>query len=329
MEAARVLEDLARYCADDAALTDGFKSLRHDLASALASLPPQVRAAHRDVVCDVGTKLQGENEGTRANLAAVAAANGSRLTEALRSLEEIFKVLSTSGPEGGAIESLRYRAYALIAQLALRLRPCEARQWKVCVLLTKSLCRRPWREVLAESIAAGAECVQVREKDLSSHELAAHVREVVAIANASGVCVIVNDRVDVALAAGANGVHLGLSDLSIADARRVAGRVLLIGATVHNHAEATAAVAAGADYCGVGAMFASSVKPDQPPAGPDWMREFAAAWTTTAHLAIGGIDSRCAAKLREVGCRGVAVSTAVCGADDPGAEVARLCAIFV
>jgi len=123
-------------------------------------------------------------------------------------------------------------------------------------------------------------------------------------------------------------VHLGLSDLAIADARRISGRALLVGATAHNLAEARAAITTGADSCGVGAMFASTVKPNQAPAGPEWMREFAANWPNVLHLAIGGITPENAPMLRAVGCCGVAVSSCVCAAENPGAQVAALRKIF-
>lgn len=328
IEAARVLEDLARFCADDALLTEEYKALRHELISALAVLPPGWREANRDLAGDVGTTIEGTNEGSRESLGAIAGANASRLTEALRSLEEGVKILPVATALWPVIESLRYRAYELNARLTLLLRSCEVRQWKVCLLLTQSLCKRPWRDVLRAALAAGVECIQIREKESSTADLVAHVRAVVADAHRCGTAVIVNDRIDIALAARADGVHLGRSDLSITDARRIAGRALLIGATTHNHAQASAAIDAGADSCGVGAMFPSTLKPDQTPAGAEWMREFVTTWPKSVHLAIGGITPQNAPLLRAVGCRGVAVSSCVCAADDPGAQVAALREIF-
>lgn len=328
IEAARVLEDLARFCVGDIALTDGFKSVRHDLVSLLAALPSGLREAHRDLAGDVGTGLQGANEMVRANIAAICGANGSRLTEALRSIEEVLKVLPDSQAHSAAIESLRYRAYELNARLAMRVQSSAARQWKVCLLLTVGVCRHDWRRVLAESLAAGVDCIQVREKEFSSARLVDHVREVLAIADPHRACVIVNDRIDVALAAGAHGVHLGLDDLTIPDAHRIAGKSLIIGATVHSLIEAQEAIDAGADYCGVGPMFASALKPGLAAAGPSWIEEFVGRWPRQLHLAIGGINSANAGQLARVGCRGVAVSSALCDSSDPGAEASKLCEIF-
>ncbi len=333
IEAARVLEDLARFCVENSALTEGYKSLRHDIVCALAGLRSGWREANRDLLSDVGTTIEGANESIRNGVADIAAANASRLTEALRSLEEGVKLVAQDHSSASAIQSLRYRAYELNAQVVLALRTSEARQWKVCLLLTRSLCKRPWRDVLRAALAAGADCIQIREKfdegTWSTAQLVAHVRTVVADAHDCAAAVIVNDRIDIALAAEADGVHLGVSDLSIADARRIAGRALIVGATAHSCAEAMAAIEAGADYCGVGAMFASTVKPDQLPSGPEWMREFASKWPSQPHLAIGGITAHNAPALRAVGCLGVAVSSCVCGADDPGAQVATLREVFL
>ena len=192
-------------------------------------------------------------------------------------------------------------------------------QWRVCLLLTEASCRRPWREVLAAAIAGGVDCVQVREKSIDGRALAARVREVIDVARPRGVAVVVNDRADVALACGADGVHVGQGDLAAEDVRRVAGDALLVGVSTHCVAEAECAVAAGADLCGVGAMFASRTKPDVAPQGEAYLRAYLARFAHVPHLAIGGIEPANVAQLAAAGCRGVAVSSVVCGAEDPGA----------
>jgi thiamine-phosphate pyrophosphorylase len=321
-EALRVMEDAARFAVDDAALTGSLKSIRHDLRVALDQLPPGWLEAHRNVAGDVGTRITTAAEGVRTGHADVVAAAGKRLGEALRSIEEAAKVVDDRlAPR---VEALRYRAYEAEAALNARLASGRARQWPVCVLLTESLCARPWPEVVEASIDGGATCIQVREKELDGANLAARVRAVLAIARPAGVTVIVNDRVDVALAAGADGVHLGVDDLPIADVRRVAGRALLVGASTHDLDEAATAVAAGADYCGVGAMFRSPAKPHLVPSGPAYLHAFVERFPDMPHLAIGGIGSDNVSTIADAGGRGVAVSSAVCGAADPAAIVRAL-----
>jgi thiamine-phosphate pyrophosphorylase len=139
------------------------------------------------------------------------------------------------------------------------------------------------------------------------------------VARPRGAAVVVNDRADVALACGADGVHVGQGDLAPADVRRVAGDALLVGVSTHCVAEAECAVAAGADLCGVGAMFASRTKPDVAPQGEAYLCAYLARFAHVPHLAIGGIEPANVAQLAAAGCRGVAVSSVVCGAEDPGA----------
>lgn len=317
-----MLEDAARFLATDAALCSAFKSARHDLRAALDRLPPGVLIAARDAATDPGTSVSLPSEGDRRDRLAVVEAAGKRAAEALRALEEWSKL---ARPEiATVLESIRYRTYDLERDLITWLGSGRAEQWPVCVLLTEALCHRSWTEVLDGAIAGGAACIQVREKDVSTRSLTTRVRAVVEVARPQGVAVVVNDRVDVALAAGADGAHLGVDDLALDDARRLVGRGLLLGASTHDAAEANAAVGAGADYCGVGAMFPTALKPGRSPSGIAWLRAYLARHAATPHLAIGGITPENVGELAAAGARGVAVSGAVCGAHDPAAAVAAL-----
>jgi thiamine-phosphate pyrophosphorylase len=321
-EALRVMEDAARFALNDAKLSAQLKAIRHDLRAALGGLPPGWLEANRDTAGDVGTAVTTPAERERTSLGDVAIAAGKRLGEALRVIEEVGKTIDPALAQ--QVEELRYRFYDLEAELNRKLHGARARQWRVCVLLTESLCRRPWPEVLAEIVAAGADCIQVREKQMTGGPLVRRVRQVIEAARPAGAAVIVNDRLDVAQAAEADGVHVGTEDLAIAAARRTAGRALLIGASTHDLDEAQAAVDAGADYCGVGAMFATTTRAVTAPAGPAYLRAFRERFPEMPHLAIGGITPDNIGQLVEAGAAGVAVSSAVCGAEDPGAVVTSL-----
>lgn len=324
-EAARVLEDAARFALDDLELCAGFKELRHELTAAAERLPPLDGA--RDTAADVGTDLWGTGERARSSLHAVAIAAAKRLGEALRCLEEFGKIVDAGFAE--RIRALRYREYALEQRLTSRLAPTAARQWRVCVLVSESLCtRHSWMQVAALAIDGGAEAIQLREKSLGDAELLRRARSLVALCRERGgdrVAAIINDRPDIALLAEAHGVHLGQDDLSVAEVRRLAGRRLMVGVSTHDPQEARQAVAAGADYCGVGAMFPTSTK-SREPSGESFLRAFVAAHPRVPHLAIGGIDASNVHALRVAGCRGVAVSSSVCGAEDPAAVTRALVA---
>lgn len=321
-EALRVLEDAARFHLDDAPLARELKDIRHGLQGALSALPEGWLIAHRAADADVGQGIAGRHEGDRVDFHAVVTAAGKRLGEALRSIEECLKVCAPA--EAGGVERLRYRVYTAEAALLLRMGSAARRQWRVCVLLTERLCARPWMEVARAALEGGADALQLREKELPAREIAARARALVEVAHAVGAAVVVNDRTDIALACGADGVHLGADDLSIADARRLAGTRLLIGASTHTVAEANAAVTAGADCCGVGAMFATSTKPGVEPQGVEFLRAYLAVHGHVPHLAIGGVTPGNAAVLAAAGARGVAVSACVCGAQDPAIVVRAL-----
>jgi thiamine-phosphate pyrophosphorylase len=326
-EGLRVAEDVARFALDHKDLARQLKDLRHGLAAALAALPggDLLRLAHRDTEGDVGTAIKATAEASRAGLRSIAAAAMARVTQALRVIEESTKSLApTTAP---AFEALRYRAYTVERDLLLALPTGRAPQWRLCVLITESLCRHPWDEVAAAAIDGGADCLQLREKSLSARELTARAAALVTLAKQSRCAAIINDRPDVALITGADGVHLGQDDLTVAHTRALAGDRLLVGVSTHNLDEATRAAHSGADYCGVGAMFPTATKARET-SGVEYLRAYLASPTLAAipHLAIGGIAPDNIGLLNGAGVRGVAVSSCVCAADDPAAVCRALIA---
>lgn len=315
-EALRVMEDATRFVLDDAHLSKQLKQLRHDLAQALTGLGPLDSA--RDTPNDVGTAITTERELDRAGVHGVAVAAGKRLSEALRSLEEFSKTLGDHARGVASnFESLRYRGYTLEQQLNAALGTGQAKQWRLCVLITESLCRGgDWLGVAEAVVAGGADCIQLREKDLDADELLNRTRRLVGLARPKGVSVILNDRPDIALAAEADGVHLGQTDLPCKEARKLFGRQLLIGVSTSNLDEAKQAHADGADYCGVGPMFPTTTKHKPVIAGPDYLKQYLT-WDRLPHLTIGGITPGNISELTAVGVQGVAVSSTVCAASDP------------
>ncbi|WP_428386761.1 thiamine phosphate synthase [Mucisphaera sp.] len=327
-EAFRTLEDVARFVLDREDLSARAKAGRHGLREALGALPEL--AWHRDTAGDVGTGITTEGEARRGGVVAVAEAAGHRLAEALRVIEEFGKVLAERpGSEGlpGRVERLRYEGYDLARDVVKALGAGErvGLPWRLCLLLTEAACRLDWREVLRGALAGGVDCVQVREKGWEDGRLLERVREVVGIVHAAGAAVVVNDRVDLALLAGADGVHLGQGDLGVEEARKLAGRRLVVGVSTSRIEEAEAAERAGADYVGLGPMFVSRTKAKDRIAGPGYLKEYVAGGRL-AHLAIGGITAENVGELREAGCRGIAVCAAISGADDPEAATRGLLA---
>lgn len=179
-------------------------------------------------------------------------------------------------------------------------------------------------DVLPGAARAGLTDLMIREKDLDGGPLLALVREAVARARPWGVRVIVNDRVDVALAAAADGVHLGVAGLTVAAAREMAGGALRVGASTHTLDELRAAQEAGADYATFGPVFPTASKAAYgPPMGVEALRRAVRAASIPV-LALGGITADRAALLGETGIAGVAAIGAILGSSDPAAAVAAI-----
>lgn len=188
---------------------------------------------------------------------------------------------------------------------------------------------RPGRDALAvvsAALAAGAPVVQVRVADeTTDREAYAFATQVRELCTRSGATCLVNDRLDLALAVGAAGGHVGDDDLPADAARRVLGPAAVLGVTCRDPAAARAAVAAGASYLGVGPAFGTTTKPGLPaPIGPAGVAAVAAAVPGTPVIAIGGVQADRVAQLRTAGAYGVAVVGTVSEAADPAAATREL-----
>lgn len=167
------------------------------------------------------------------------------------------------------------------------------------------------------ALAGGAGVIQLRDKHATSRRLYELAVALGALTEAAGARLIINDRLDIALAAGADGVHLGPDDLPVTLARRLLPAAMLIGASTGTVAEAIAAARDGADYLGVGAIYeARGSKADAgAPIGPERLREIRSA-VSLPIVGIGGIKPENAAAVIAAGADGVAVITGVVGAPD-------------
>jgi len=177
------------------------------------------------------------------------------------------------------------------------------------------------------AIAGGARAIQVRMKDAPAGAVLEVARRVVALA-AGRALVLVNDRADLALLSGADGVHLGDEDLPVEEARRLVGPDLLIGRTTRTLDEARTALAAGADHVGYGPIFPSRSKVmEVPPRGLDGLRAVASELGAPV-VAIGGIGLDTIAEVARAGAACAAVIEAVFGAGRPAGNAARLADAF-
>jgi thiamine-phosphate pyrophosphorylase len=170
---------------------------------------------------------------------------------------------------------------------------------------------RPITGAVEQAIAGGVTMVQLREKDASSREFYEIAVSVTAITRAHHIPLIINDRLDIALAAGAEGLHIGQSDLPLKEARRIAGNDLIIGVSTHNAEEARKAEAEGADYIGAGAIYPTGSKADAGNAiGVEALAAICAAVKIPV-VGIGGIGPLNAAGVMGAGAAGIAVISAI------------------
>ena len=179
---------------------------------------------------------------------------------------------------------------------------------------------------IAAAIDGGAGIVQLREKHLDHEAFLREARRFVALCREKGVVSIINDAVDIAAAVGAEGVHVGQSDLAAGRAREVLGPDKLIGVSAHSVEEALAAWAAGADYLGVGAAFVTGTKADAAPISRDTIRAITAAVDIPV-VAIGGISRDNITELAGCGLDGVAVVSALFAQKDVKAAAKELYAL--
>jgi thiamine-phosphate pyrophosphorylase len=323
-EGLRVAEDYARFVLDDKHLAGRLKGARHALTSAVVRMGSASFDAARDALADVGADLHTSQEERRESTAAVARAGLKRAQEACRALEEYGKLFCAELPHSAA--AVRYELYTLEKALfqadasRKRLRDC-----RLYLLVTEDLCHHGSGPAVRAALAAGLKMVQVREKRWRDQELLAHCRRMRDWTAQSGALLIVNDRPDLAVLCHADGVHVGQEELSVRDARRIVGPQRLVGVSTHNIEQARRAVLEGADYLGVGPVFSSRTKSFPQLAGLDYVRDVAAEIAMPA-FAIGGIDAGNIDQVLRAGARGVAVSSAICGAADPEAATRALLA---
>ena len=197
--------------------------------------------------------------------------------------------------------------------------------WRLYLVTDRGLARgRAIAWVVEAAVRGGATAVQLREKSCDTREFVELGRELKKLLGPREVPLIVNDRVDVALAIGADGVHIGQQDMDYESARRLMGPDAIIGLSIETVEQARASAAFGVDYLGVGPVFATGTKLDAaPPLGVAGLAEIRAI-SRHAIVAIGGMGLENARQAIESGADGVAVVSAICAADDPERSARKL-----
>jgi thiamine-phosphate pyrophosphorylase len=323
-EALRVIEEYCRFVLDHKGLCARTKHLRHALCGALSELDNQKLLACRDTVKDVGTNLTVDQQLKRTSLESCLTAAAKRLPEALRALSELIQTFDPA--LAVRVEQIRYQAYTLEKDIVvLGLPLVKYGSVQLYVLVTSDIPEETLR-LASQCARGGADCIQWRAKQLSDKERVDVGRAFVSICREHEVISIINDRVDIAEATQADGVHLGLDDLSVEDARGLQSAPLIIGKTTHNHQELAEACKENPTYVALGPAFATSTKPDLQPSGLDYIRTGLHQIRTQdlGYVVIGGITEANLDQVLETGAKTIAVCAAVTQSPDPEDACRRL-----
>ena len=309
------MEDYTRMVLNDPHLSQRLKQLRHDLVEATEPLDNKKRIASRDSQNDVGRNNRTDSEYQRSSEHGIVQANLSRALQALRTIEEFSKTIDADIAQ--RVEQLRYDTYTLEkAILTTMLSVQNLAGIRLYVLVNGMGSPEQLKGTSEALIRAGVDMIQLRDKRLQDRELVVAGRVLSEVTAGKHAKWIMNDRCDLAIAAGADGVHLGQDDMQITDARRVVGPSKLIGASTHSLAQARQAVLDGANYIGVGPVFPSQTKSFNDYVGIDLVSQVMEDIKLPIYP-IGGIDLENIDSLTSIGCHYAAVSSTIVRADNP------------
>ena len=306
-EGLRIIEEWCRFGLNSGSLANECKQMRQELASWHTQ---EIRAS-RDTPQDPGTELTHPKEEQRSSIEQLLQANLCRVEEALRVLEEYGKLYH---PDMGAVfKQMRYRVYILESNL-LTYRRHQLLERSHLYLVT-STTEQLFTTVEA-ALQGGLTLVQYRDKTADDEIRLSYAQKLCQMCHHYGALFIMNDRVDLALAVNADGVHLGQQDIPIALARQLLGSQRLIGRSTTNPEEMRRAIDEGADYIGVGPIYETPTKEGKAAAGLEYV-QYAAKQATIPWFAIGGIDPSNINEVLGAGAQRVAIVRAIMQAEQP------------
>lgn len=306
-EGLRIIEEWCRFGLNSTQLAGECKQLRQELAS---WHDPQLRQS-RDTLGDAGTELTHPQEESRSSLEQLLQVNFCRVQEALRVLEEYGKLYRVE--MGSAFKQVRYRVYALESSLLAYQRHQVLRRSQLYLVTSPS---DHLFGIVEAALQGGLTLVQYRDKTADDGLRISRAQKLRELCHRYGALFIVNDRVDLAIASGADGVHLGQQDIPMALARQLLGPGRIVGRSTTNAEEMQRAVQEGADYIGVGPVYATPTKADKAPAGLEYVRHVAQN-AKLPWFAIGGIDINNLEEVLKAGAERVAVVRAIMEAEQP------------
>jgi thiamine-phosphate pyrophosphorylase len=258
LEGLRVCEDVMRFCLKNGGLSSRFKELRHRIAGEAGRFSHSKLLYGRDVEADTLKFEDLETEKSRGSLESLVAANLHRAAEALRSLEE-FSKLACPGMKRNPFQEIRFALYSLESEAmsaVLRKSKCDRFGRALYAIIDSGqLEGRDFPNAAKKMIRGGASVIQMRMKNASMKEVLARATELAGICRKGGVLFLVNDYPEIALLAGADGVHLGANELGVREVRRLLPPDMIIGITLYPGEDISRALAPGPDYAAVGPIY--------------------------------------------------------------------------
>jgi len=306
-EGLRIIEEWCRFGLNQADLTEECKNLRQETARWHQS---NLRSA-RDTPNDPGTDLTHPQEEERSNLQAVLQANFCRVEEGMRVLEEYGKLYDPN--LALSFKQMRYRVYILESKILAHDRYQKLLAAKLYLVTHPS---DNLIEIVDAALEGGVTLVQYRDKEVDDALRISRAQQLCELCHSYGALFLVNDRVDVAVAVNADGVHLGQQDIPIALARQILGSNRIVGRSTTNPDEMRRALEGGADYIGVGPVYETPSKPGKAAAGLEYV-SFAAQYSPIPWFAIGSITPNNLRDVMGAGAQRVAVVRSIMQAEQP------------
>ena len=310
-EGLRVMEDWCRFGLKRSDFSIQIKDWRQQLGVHHHNIYRKARLTSNDPAMGVSHPLQQ----VRTTPESVFIANSSRVQEALRVIEEFTR---TTDPRLCEIATkIRYKAYEIELKVLNTSEGIEKKKTlKDCSVYLITTNRRNLEEVVLQALKAGVKIVQYREKFLHDNEKISQAKCLASLCKEYNSLFVVNDRIDIALAVDADGIHLGQEDIPTKIARELLGSEKIIGRSTHCIEDIKNAEDEGCDYIGIGPIFPSQTKKQLNPIGIDYLLK-GLSNTLLPAFAIGGINSSNINKLNHINNLRIAVSDAIINSNDP------------
>ncbi|YAI81796.1 MAG: thiamine phosphate synthase [cyanobacterium endosymbiont of Rhopalodia sterrenbergii] len=313
-EGLRTIEEWCRFGLENSRLAEECKQMRQEVARWHSN---EIRLA-RDTLNDPGTILSHPQEETRRSIEHLLQSNLCRIQEALRVLEEYGKLYQVE--MGIAFKNIRYKVYNLESNLLTHSRYQKLKQSPLYLVTSMS---ENLLSVVESALKEGVTLVQYRDKNIDDIVKLKIAQDICKLCHDYNGLFIMNDRVDLALAVNADGVHLGQQDIPISLARQILGPNKIVGRSTTNPQEMAQAITQGADYIGVGPVYATPTKPGKIPAGLDYVN-YARKHSSVPWFAIGGINETNINEVITAGAKQVAIVRAIMKANDPATITQKL-----